>query len=84
MTASYGRNAVPPRLRARDSPVAIVVVLLKRTRTAGGMRGAGDVRLYVSVAVAGNTFFVCHPMNRYLSGVEFQFGGRSPEVILSD
>jgi len=49
-----------------------------------GMRGAGDVRLYVSVAVAGNSFFVYHPMNRCLSGVEFRFGGRPPEVILSD
>jgi len=35
MTTPDRRNAVPPRLRARDSPIAIVIVLLQRALAPG-------------------------------------------------
>jgi len=35
MATSHRRNAVPTRLRARDSTVAIVIVLLQRSRADG-------------------------------------------------
>ena len=52
MATSYGRNAVPTRLRARDSTVAIVIVLLQRSRVSGswGLTCLGTLSASISAA----------------------------------
>ena len=55
MTASYGRNAVPTRLRAGNPPVTVVIVLLQRTQTAGSWWLACLGTLLTCTSAAGLT-----------------------------
>ena len=52
MATSYGCNTVPTRLRARDSTVAIVIILLQRSRVAGswGLTCLGTLSVSISAA----------------------------------
>ena len=55
MATSYGRDAVPTSLRARDSTVAIVIVLLQRSRAAGSWGLTCRGTLSASTFAAGVT-----------------------------